>query len=579
MPAYAGAATPGGDAGHDLERDAGLAQHQRLLAAAPEHERVAALEAHDAAAGARVLDQQPVDLVLRHLRPAALLADVDQLGVRARAYASASGGISRSCRITSAAAISSTARTVSRPGSPGPAPTRWTIRAHRAPPSTSASRSRSRGARGEHPRARAAAGRLRRRRRARRSSTHPRGAVRAGRRSRASAPTLRAVPDAHRACDNSRRASAHRGPFRRTGSATCGHGAIASGAAPAAALAGPGLDGDRRPGPAPGRTPRRRACRRPRGGGRGGRARRRRARARRPRRRRACAAGCRRCRAARRPRGRAARRAAARAGAARWSRRARPRARRRASARRRARRAGRPARGAADDRRAARRARPARPWPSAPRGRCRPRAAPPRARRSSATCRRARGRRRRPSSIVHELGPAPQRGRDRPRLGERERAAAGADAQRARRSRRRRARTSAGGGSAASPVGSSSPNSSRSSCSRAWRCSASSALDARGRLVQQALDDGAGERLDALAVAVGERLPAAGVLGQQLVDDVVAARAQRARRVGSTSSGPSQPANVWISSSTIPSARARLGAAHRHVPADTALQAVDVEHA
>ena len=48
----------GRHAGHDLERDAGLAQHERLLAAAAEHERVAALEAHDAPPGARVLEQQ-----------------------------------------------------------------------------------------------------------------------------------------------------------------------------------------------------------------------------------------------------------------------------------------------------------------------------------------------------------------------------------------------------------------------------------------------------------------------------------------------------------------------------------------
>ena len=36
--------------------DARLAQHLRLLAAAPEHERVAALEAHDQPAGRGVLD-------------------------------------------------------------------------------------------------------------------------------------------------------------------------------------------------------------------------------------------------------------------------------------------------------------------------------------------------------------------------------------------------------------------------------------------------------------------------------------------------------------------------------------------
>ena len=76
---------PGRDAGDDLERDPGLAQHERLLAAAAEHERVAALEAHDALARPRVLDQQPVRLLLRELRAVALLADVDQLRVaRAR---------------------------------------------------------------------------------------------------------------------------------------------------------------------------------------------------------------------------------------------------------------------------------------------------------------------------------------------------------------------------------------------------------------------------------------------------------------------------------------------------------------
>ena len=40
----------GGDAGHDLELDPGLAQPQRLLAAAAEHERVAALQPHHALA-------------------------------------------------------------------------------------------------------------------------------------------------------------------------------------------------------------------------------------------------------------------------------------------------------------------------------------------------------------------------------------------------------------------------------------------------------------------------------------------------------------------------------------------------
>ena len=74
----------GGHARHDLERDAGLVQHQRLLAAAAEHERVAALEPDDRSPGARVLEQQRVRVVLGELRAFALLADVDHLRVRAR---------------------------------------------------------------------------------------------------------------------------------------------------------------------------------------------------------------------------------------------------------------------------------------------------------------------------------------------------------------------------------------------------------------------------------------------------------------------------------------------------------------
>ena len=67
----------GRDARHDFERDAGAAQHPQFLAAAAEDERVAALEAHDRAAAARVFDQQGVDPRLRHRRAAAFLADVD----------------------------------------------------------------------------------------------------------------------------------------------------------------------------------------------------------------------------------------------------------------------------------------------------------------------------------------------------------------------------------------------------------------------------------------------------------------------------------------------------------------------
>ena len=74
-----------GDARHDLERDAGLQAHERLLAAAAEHERVTALQPHHVPPGPRVVEQQPVGLRLRHLLAAALLADVVQLGVGARA--------------------------------------------------------------------------------------------------------------------------------------------------------------------------------------------------------------------------------------------------------------------------------------------------------------------------------------------------------------------------------------------------------------------------------------------------------------------------------------------------------------
>ena len=56
------------------------AQPRRLLAAAPEHERVAALQPHHALARARLLDHEVGDLVLRDaLRAVAALAHVDAL--------------------------------------------------------------------------------------------------------------------------------------------------------------------------------------------------------------------------------------------------------------------------------------------------------------------------------------------------------------------------------------------------------------------------------------------------------------------------------------------------------------------
>ena len=71
----------GGDAGHDLKRDPGGAQGERLLATASEHERIAALQPHDRVARLRALDHQRFGLILRHRRPASLLADEQQLGV------------------------------------------------------------------------------------------------------------------------------------------------------------------------------------------------------------------------------------------------------------------------------------------------------------------------------------------------------------------------------------------------------------------------------------------------------------------------------------------------------------------
>ena len=78
-----GAARGRGDAGHDLEGDALGGERLDLLAAAPEDEGVAALEAHDALALLGQAHQQVVDVLLRHRVLRALLAGVDALGVRA----------------------------------------------------------------------------------------------------------------------------------------------------------------------------------------------------------------------------------------------------------------------------------------------------------------------------------------------------------------------------------------------------------------------------------------------------------------------------------------------------------------
>ena len=74
----------GGDAGHDLERDAAGAERLGLLTAATEHERVAALEAHDGLALPCPRDELVGDVLLSH-RPARLLAHVHELGILAGA--------------------------------------------------------------------------------------------------------------------------------------------------------------------------------------------------------------------------------------------------------------------------------------------------------------------------------------------------------------------------------------------------------------------------------------------------------------------------------------------------------------
>ena len=68
------------DAGDNFEIDAGLAERRHLLRGAAEDERVAALQAHHAAACKGMLRHQRVDFFLGDGFGAATLADVDDLG-------------------------------------------------------------------------------------------------------------------------------------------------------------------------------------------------------------------------------------------------------------------------------------------------------------------------------------------------------------------------------------------------------------------------------------------------------------------------------------------------------------------
>ena len=187
---------PGGHARHDLERHARRRERLGLLAAAPEHERVAALEPHHALARAAELDQQLVGLLLGERRRAGLLADVAQLRIRPRPLERARRDqpvVEDRVR----AAISSSERRVIRPGSPGPAPTRYTMPltrgtlpgGHAAAPPPRAARPLPRRAAARPRPARARRGR-RRRPRARRGSSASHRAARRRRSACSPAPAV-----------------------------------------------------------------------------------------------------------------------------------------------------------------------------------------------------------------------------------------------------------------------------------------------------------------------------------------------------------------------------------------------------
>ena len=79
MPAAAGPGQHRADAGHHLDRDAGPDAGEDLLAAAAEHEGVAALEPHHPQPPPGPVDQHRGDLLLAGAGPVRRLADVDHL--------------------------------------------------------------------------------------------------------------------------------------------------------------------------------------------------------------------------------------------------------------------------------------------------------------------------------------------------------------------------------------------------------------------------------------------------------------------------------------------------------------------
>ena len=86
-----GHAERGGDAGHDGDLDPGRAAGVHLFPAAAEHVGVAALEPHDGEPLQRPVDEDPVDLGLRHRVVGRALADVDDLDVGGQPVEQAGG--------------------------------------------------------------------------------------------------------------------------------------------------------------------------------------------------------------------------------------------------------------------------------------------------------------------------------------------------------------------------------------------------------------------------------------------------------------------------------------------------------
>ena len=148
MPAIAGTEMALVIPGTTSTSTPGIPAGGELLAAAAEDVGVAALEPDDGLAVPGQLHEQRVDRVLRDGVVAGELADVDDLGGaarrrRRRGRRARARAPSRSATMTSAASRARSPLTVSRPGSPGPAPTSQTLPAcptavgcHRAPPVT-----------------------------------------------------------------------------------------------------------------------------------------------------------------------------------------------------------------------------------------------------------------------------------------------------------------------------------------------------------------------------------------------------------------------------------------------------------